>query len=44
MAEINLSKLGVKHPWVEGVQICSYEGVGSPGRTTRGKKGGNFAN
>jgi len=35
-----LTKFGVKHPWVVGVQICSYDGAGSPRGATRG----NFAN
>jgi len=42
MAEPILTKFGVKHPWVKGVQICSYKGAGSPGGPTMGKKVGNF--
>jgi len=40
IAEPISTKYGVKHHWVERVQICSYEQAGSPKGTTGGKKVG----
>jgi len=39
MAQPILTKFVVKHPWVEGVQISSCEGAGSPGAPQGGKSG-----
>lgn len=37
MAELKLTKSGMKHYWVEGVQMCSRKGAGSPGNLNGGK-------
>jgi len=37
MAEPILTKFRVMYPWVEGVQMCSYEGDGHQGATQGGK-------